>query len=55
MYADAATVRLTLADGSTATLPVVERLFLGSFNKGTKVAQVAAYDKAGNRVAHTTP
>ena len=54
-YVGAATVQLTLADGSTATLPVVEGLFLGSLDKGTKVAQVTAYDKAGNRVAQTRP
>jgi hypothetical protein len=46
VYVDAATVQLTLADGSTANLPVVEGLFLGSFDKGTKVRQVTAYDKA---------
>jgi hypothetical protein len=55
VYVDAATVQLTLADGSTATLPVVERLFLGSFDKGAKVTHVTAYDKAGNPVAHITP
>jgi hypothetical protein len=55
VYVDAATVQLTLADGSTANLPVVEGLFLGSFDKGTKVRQVTAYDMAGNRVAQTTP
>jgi hypothetical protein len=55
VYVDAATVQLTLADGSTTTLPVVERLFLGSFDKRAEVTQVTAYDKAGNRVAHTTP
>ena len=55
VYVDAATVQLTLADGSTMTLPVVERMFLGSFSKGAKVTQVAAFDKAGNRVANLTP
>lgn len=54
VYVDAATVQLTLADGSTATLPVVEGLFLGSLDKGTKVTQVTAYDKAGNKVAQRT-
>jgi hypothetical protein len=48
VYVDAATVQLPLADGSTSTLPVVERMFLGSFSKGTKVTQVTAYDKAGD-------
>jgi hypothetical protein len=55
VYVDAAIVRLTLADGSTSTLPVVERMFLGSLDKGAKVTQVTACDKAGNPVAHTVP
>jgi hypothetical protein len=55
VYVDAATVQLALVNGSTATLPVVERLFLGSLDKGAKVTQVTAYDKAGNPVAHITP
>jgi hypothetical protein len=54
VYTDAATVRLTLADGSTTTLPVVEGLFLGSLDKGAKVTQVAAYDKSGTKVAQLT-
>jgi hypothetical protein len=52
VYVDAATsVRLTFDDGSTATLPVVEHLFLGSAARGTKVDSVAAFDAAGNQVA----
>jgi hypothetical protein len=51
VYVDAATVQLTRADGSTATLPLVEGLFLGSFDNGAKVTQVRAYDKAGTKVA----
>lgn len=51
---DAATVRLTLDDGSTATLPVVEHLFLGSAAKGVKVDAVAALDAAGNQIAEKT-
>jgi hypothetical protein len=54
VYVDAATVQLTLADGSTATLPVVEGLFLGSLDKGAKVTQVTAYDKTGTKVAQRT-
>jgi hypothetical protein len=54
VYTDAATVRLTLADGSTTTLPVVEGLFLGSLDKGAKVTQVTAYDKSGTKVAQLT-
>ena len=53
VYVDAATVKLTLADGSTATLPAVEGFFLGSLDKGTKVTQVTAYNDAGAKVART--
>lgn len=55
VYVDAATVEVTLADGSTTTLPVVQGMFLGSFDKGTKVTQVVAFDKAGDRVTQITP
>ena len=54
VYTDAATVQLTLADGSTRTLPVIEGLFLGSLDKDAKVTQVAAYDKNGTKVAQLT-
>jgi hypothetical protein len=36
VYVDAATVQLTLADGSTANLPVVEGFFLGSLDTSAK-------------------
>lgn len=51
VYAPATTVQFTLDDGSTATLPVIENLFLGSAPKGAKVEKVAAFDHAGNQVA----
>jgi hypothetical protein len=51
VYVDAATVRVTFDDGSTATLPVVEHFYLGSAVKGTKVDSVTALDSAGNQVA----
>jgi hypothetical protein len=51
---DAATVRVTFDDGSSATLPVVEHLFLGSTTKDVKVDSVAAYDAAGNQLATRT-
>ena len=51
VYVDAAAVRLTFDDGSTATLPVVEHLYLGSAPRGTKVDAVTALDSAGNQVA----
>ena len=51
---DAAAVRLTLDDGSTATLPVVEHLFLGSAARDVKVDAVAALDAAGNQIAEKT-
>lgn len=55
---DAASVRVTLQDGSTMTLPVVEHLFLGSIDEpagqtglgDTKVEKVTAFDAAGNQV-----
>ncbi len=54
VHVDAATVRLTLDDGSTATLPVVEHLFLGSTAKDAKVDAVTALDAAGNKIAEMT-
>jgi hypothetical protein len=51
---DAATVRVTFDDGSTATLPVAEHLFLGSAAKGMKVDSVVALDAAGNQLAAKT-
>jgi len=51
VYVDAAAVQLTLDDGSTVSLPVVERLFLGSLEKSAKVTQLTAYDAAGTQVA----
>jgi hypothetical protein len=44
-------VQVTLDDGSTMTLPVVEHLFLGSLPHPTKIAKVAAFDANGNEVA----
>jgi hypothetical protein len=55
VYADAVGVRLEFADGSTATLPVVEGFFLGSFEKGASVSEVSALDAAGRAVAHDRP
>lgn len=56
----ASTVRLTLQDGATLTLPVVEHFFLGTVAKpaesgDAKVAEVTAFDAEGNRVADWTP
>jgi hypothetical protein len=51
---DAATVKVTFADGSNIRLPVVEGLFLGSLDREVKVTQVTAYDDAGDRVAQMT-
>jgi hypothetical protein len=60
---DAATVQITLQDGSTMTLPVVEHMFLGSIDKpaaqtgigDTRIEQVTALDANGNQVADWTP
>jgi hypothetical protein len=54
VYTDAGTVQLTLADGSTRTLPVIEGLFLGSLDEGAQVTRVVAYDKNGTEVAQLT-
>ena len=51
VYVPAATVQITLDDGSSVTLPVVENLFLGSLPKGTKLDKVVALDASGNEVA----
>jgi hypothetical protein len=58
VFVEAASVRVTLDNGSTLNLPVVERLFLGSLTggesslaNGEKVEKVTAFDAAGNQVA----
>jgi hypothetical protein len=48
---DATRLELTLADGSTQSLPVIEGFFLASLDKGAKVRQLVAYDGAGAEVA----
>jgi hypothetical protein len=53
VYVDAATVQVSLDDGSTQSLPVAEHLFLGSFPKGTNVERVTAVDADGRVVAST--
>ena len=61
--ADAATVELTLQDGSTLTLPVVEHMFLGSIDEpagqtgigDTRIEKATAFDASGNQVAEWTP
>jgi hypothetical protein len=53
VYVPAASVQITLDDGSSVTLPVVENLFLGSIPRGTKVDKVTAFNNAGNEVAHS--
>jgi hypothetical protein len=49
------TLDVTLTDGSTTTLPVVEHLFLGALPHGSKVASVTGRDAAGNVVATWPP
>jgi len=53
VYVPATTVQVSLDDGSSVTLPVVENLFLGSVPRGTKVEKVTAFDTAGNEVAQS--
>lgn len=51
VFVPADRVDVQLGDGLTLTLPVVEGVFLGSPDRGAKVAQIAAYDAADNEVA----
>lgn len=51
VYADASTVKVTLAGGSTITLPFAEGFFLGSLDNAASVTTVTAYDAAGNQTA----
>ena len=51
VYVDAATVQVTLDDGSKMTLPVVEHLFLGSLPQPKTIEKVAAFDASGNQIA----
>jgi hypothetical protein len=55
VYVEAATVQVTLDDGSTQTLPVLENLFLGSFPKGAQVEKATAVNASGDVVATWTP
>jgi len=54
VFVDAATVKVVLESGSVLTLPIVERLFLGSLAKGEKVVKVTALDTSGKAVARWT-
>jgi hypothetical protein len=54
VFVDATAMELTLVDGSTVNLPVIEGLFLGSLAKTDKVMQLTAFDAAGNKVAEWT-
>jgi hypothetical protein len=47
-------VKVVLESGSVLTLPIVERLFLGSLAKGEKVVKVTALDTSGKAVARWT-
>jgi hypothetical protein len=51
VYVDAPAVRLTFDDGSTASVPVVEHLFLASTARDIKVDTVTALDAAGRPIA----
>ena len=54
VFVDATTVKVVLESGSVLTLPIVERLFLGSLAKGEKVVKVTALDTSGKAVAGWT-
>jgi hypothetical protein len=45
---------MTLTDGTTTTLPVVEHLFLGALPHGSNVASVTGRDANGDVVATWT-
>ena len=49
------TLDVTLTDGSTTTLPVVEHLFLDALPNSSKIASIVGRDAAGNVVASWTP
>ena len=49
------TLHVTLTDGRTTTLPVVEHLFLGALPPGSELASIAGRDASGNVVASWTP
>ena len=51
VYVDAASVKLTRADGSAVTAPVLEGYYLASLDKADQVISVTAYDAAGSAVA----
>jgi hypothetical protein len=51
----ATTLDVTLTDGSTTTLPVVEHLFLGAFPHGSAAASIVGRDPSGNVVASWPP
>jgi len=54
VYVAATTVQVTLDDGSTVALPVVEHMFLASLPRGDKVGKVTAFDASGNQVAESS-
>lgn len=51
---DETTLDVTLTDGSTTTLPVVEHLFLGALPKGSQPASIVGRDANGDVVATWT-
>lgn len=58
VYGNAATVRLTLSNGQTKTLPIVEHLFLGAipqslhWRQRPKIVSLTARDAHGHIVGH---
>jgi hypothetical protein len=52
---DEATADVTLTNGQTTTLPVVEHLFLGALPPGSELASITGRDASGNVVATWTP
>ena len=51
VYTGASIVRITLSNGSTVSLPVVEGLYLASVPNHTRIRRADAFDAAGKKVA----
>jgi hypothetical protein len=52
--APATTLQITLGDGSTVTVPVIEHFILDSLPRGTVLDKAVAFDASGNEVAQRT-
>jgi hypothetical protein len=53
LSANAASLKLTLADGSASTIPIVDRFFLTTLSRDARIVDLSAYDSKGKAVART--